>query len=230
MLCSCLFNYILILDLTHRKNNCKTRRETFQFSELHLNSRLNTSQKTTARQDEKHLSFGIWCTLYQEIWQQNGNYHTWKDGFILKQSPGGGLNVKIYLTSIMILMLKIRRSCDRLILNMGIPIPGKDGLYIEPGPRSQWVMRDVGNPVYIGCHVFPASLWPAFCHHHGNPSTDRPLPGCDTSAFWMELVQKSLYRLPWVENPLWPIVGSTAVSRDNPFSGDQSHLDNTTEL
>ena len=31
-------------------------------------------------------------------------------------------------------MLKIRRSHDRLIFNMGIPIPGKDGLYIETGP------------------------------------------------------------------------------------------------
>ena len=31
-------------------------------------------------------------------------------------------------------MLKIRRSHDRLIFNMGIPIPGKDGLYIEMGP------------------------------------------------------------------------------------------------
>ena len=31
-------------------------------------------------------------------------------------------------------MLKIRRSCDR-IFNMGIPIPGKDGLYIETGLR-----------------------------------------------------------------------------------------------
>ena len=28
-------------------------------------------------------------------------------------------------------MLKIRRSCDRLNFNMRIPIPGKDGLYIE---------------------------------------------------------------------------------------------------
>ena len=26
-------------------------------------------------------------------------------------------------------MLKIRRSCDRLIFNMGIPIPEKDDLY-----------------------------------------------------------------------------------------------------
>ena len=33
-------------------------------------------------------------------------------------------------------MLKIRRSRDRLIFNMGIPIPGKDSLYIETGPRS----------------------------------------------------------------------------------------------
>ena len=34
-----------------------------------------------------------------------------------------------------ILMLKIRRPNGRLIFNMGIPIPGKDGLYIETGPR-----------------------------------------------------------------------------------------------
>ena len=30
-------------------------------------------------------------------------------------------------------MLKIRRFHDRLIFNMGIPIPGKDGLDIETG-------------------------------------------------------------------------------------------------
>ena len=34
-------------------------------------------------------------------------------------------------------MLKLRWSCDRLIFNMGIPILGKDGLYIETGPRYQ---------------------------------------------------------------------------------------------
>ena len=33
-------------------------------------------------------------------------------------------------------MLKIRRSHDRLIFNMEIPIPEKDGLYIEMAPRS----------------------------------------------------------------------------------------------
>ena len=32
-------------------------------------------------------------------------------------------------------MLKIGRSHDRLIFSMEIPIPGKDGLYIETGPR-----------------------------------------------------------------------------------------------
>ena len=31
---------------------------------------------------------------------------------------------------------KIRRSRDRLIFKMGIPILGKDGLYIETGPRT----------------------------------------------------------------------------------------------
>ena len=42
------------------------------------------------------------------------------------------------LTSIGILMLKIRRSHDRLIFNMGISIPRKDGLYIEKRP---WILK-----------------------------------------------------------------------------------------
>ena len=47
----------------------------------------------------------------------------------------GGVSIlKCRLTSIRILMLKIRRSRDRLIFNMESPIPGKDGLYIETGP------------------------------------------------------------------------------------------------
>ena len=48
----------------------------------------------------------------------------------------GAISIKRCLTSIGIPMLKIRRSRDRLIFNMRIPIPGKDGLYIEMGPRS----------------------------------------------------------------------------------------------
>ena len=42
------------------------------------------------------------------------------------------------LHCIWIPMLKIRRSRDRLIFNMGIPIPGKDEVYIETGPRTPW--------------------------------------------------------------------------------------------
>ena len=33
-------------------------------------------------------------------------------------------------------MLRIRRSRDRLIFNMEIPIPGKHGLYIETGTNA----------------------------------------------------------------------------------------------
>ena len=41
---------------------------------------------------------------------------------------------KTVLPGMAIPMLKIRRPNGRLIFNMGIPIPGKDGLYIETGP------------------------------------------------------------------------------------------------
>ena len=44
---------------------------------------------------------------------------------------------KTVLPGMAIPMLKIRRPNGRLIFNMGIPIPGKDGLYIETGPGSQ---------------------------------------------------------------------------------------------
>ena len=42
---------------------------------------------------------------------------------------------KTVLPGMAIPMLKIRRPNGRLIFNMGIPIPGKDGLCIETGPR-----------------------------------------------------------------------------------------------
>ena len=51
----------------------------------------------------------------------------------------GGISIqRCHLTSIGIPMLKIRRSRDRFIFNMEIPIPGKDGLYIEMEP---WFRR-----------------------------------------------------------------------------------------
>ena len=47
----------------------------------------------------------------------------------------GGISIQRFrLISIGIPVLKIRRFRDRLIFNMGIPIPEKDGFYIETGP------------------------------------------------------------------------------------------------
>ena len=40
-------------------------------------------------------------------------------------------------------MLKIRRSCNRLIFNMGISIPEKDGLYIETEPSGKYVIFEI---------------------------------------------------------------------------------------
>ena len=76
-----------------------------------------------------------------------------KTVFILKQSQG--------LTSIAIPVLKIRRSRDHPIFNMGIPIPGKDGLYIETKPRMQLYMKYSFPVLYVRdrdqCWCWPLS-------------------------------------------------------------------------
>ena len=70
-------------------------------------------------------------------------------------------------------MLKIRQSRDRLIFNIGIPIPGKDGLYIETGPwllplsllccmpyhafQMIWFKR-----IYFGCCYHNELNWTVF--------------------------------------------------------------------
>ena len=75
------------------------------------------------------------------------------------------------VVSIGIPMSKVRRSRNRLIFNMGIPITGKDGLHIETGPWSfyfsdlcwavntssdwygyfQWPNTHAGHRVYVQC-------------------------------------------------------------------------------
>ena len=61
-------------------------------------------------------------------------------GVQLSQYHLGAVSIrKTVLPGMVIPMLKIRRPNGRLIFNMGIPIPGKDGLYIETGPCCCWL-------------------------------------------------------------------------------------------
>ena len=62
--------------------------------------------------------------------------------------PGGRLNIKMPSYQYRDPMFKIRWSRDHLIFNMGIPIPGKDSLFIEMGPR--WPL--LGRLKWYSCH------------------------------------------------------------------------------
>ena len=71
--------------------------------------------------------------------------------------PGGHLNIKMLAYQYRDPMWKIRRSRDRLIFNMGIPIPGKDNLYTEMGFR--WFCFCF----QLRYHILwaPSQTWPA---------------------------------------------------------------------
>ena len=56
---------------------------------------------------------------------------------LVSRGPGPHLNINTVFPVMGIPMLKVRRSWDRLIFNMGIPILVRRHLYIETGPR--WV-------------------------------------------------------------------------------------------
>ena len=56
-------------------------------------------------------------------------------------------------------MLKIKRSDDRLIFNMGIPIHGKVDIYMETGPRCPDFPQD---PYASGYGRVPNYTSPAF--------------------------------------------------------------------
>ena len=60
----------------------------------------------------------------------------------LSTAPGPCLNIKTVFPGMGIPMLKIRRSQDRLIFNMGIPLPVRH-LYIEAAPESLHGCHDV---------------------------------------------------------------------------------------
>ena len=72
------------------------------------------------------------------------------------------------LTSIGIPMLKIRRSRECLIFNMGIPIPDKDGLLIEMEPLwpEPWFNIKMSSYQYSKSHCGEKTiLWPTYLHN-----------------------------------------------------------------
>ena len=74
--------------------------------------------------------------------QDNAPPHTARaTHFEFPGEPGGRLNTKMLSYQYRDPMLKLRQSRDRLVFNIGIPIPGIDGLYIEMGPRARksWI-------------------------------------------------------------------------------------------
>ena len=56
----------------------------------------------------------------------------------LSETSRARFNIKTVFLGMGIPMLKIRRSQDHLIFNMGMPILVRQHLYIEMAPRTQW--------------------------------------------------------------------------------------------
>ena len=82
------------------------------------------------------------------------------------------------LSNIGILMLKTRRSRDCLIFNMGIPIPGKEGLYIETRPWSVW---------FHGIQMAPLDLYHYHWHYLNQCWYDWLTQICGTRGRWINM-------------------------------------------
>ena len=85
------------------------------------------------------FSLSLFLSLYIYIYISNMSItfrwsHIFQNDWRDPTEPGGRLNIMMSSYQYSDPMLKIRRSHDRLIFNMGITIPRKDGLYIEMGP------------------------------------------------------------------------------------------------
>ena len=103
------------------------------YSGLHISKNFNLSQLQNLTFSNQNLSQKIHFPIRQFYLPQV--FRQWD-----MSCPGGHLNIKMSSYQYRDPMLKIRRSCDRLIFNMGIPIPGKDGLYIETGSWSLFTL------------------------------------------------------------------------------------------
>ena len=69
-------------------------------------------------------------------------------------SPGAVSIRKTVLPGVAIPMLKIRRPNGRLIFNMEIAIRRSDGLYIETGPWSLWIITIAFKDLYFHVHFY----------------------------------------------------------------------------
>ena len=84
------------------------------------------------------LSWNIW---WHDLHKYGTGCNVDHNDLHIIEWPGGHLNIKMS-------SYQYRDPhCDRLIFNMGIHIPWKDSLYIETGPRSQWVNRRNNGPI-----------------------------------------------------------------------------------
>ena len=93
---------------------------------------------------------------YRVLWndhQMSGSHMRYKIAYHSAHwSILGAVSIrKTVLLGMAIPMLKIRRPTGRLIFNMGIPIPGKDGLYIETGPLSLKLALHIHGQPAVRC-------------------------------------------------------------------------------
>ena len=78
--------------------------------------------------------------------------------------------------------MEIRRSYDRLISTMGFPILVRLYLYIESGPRAQWLTRSpdtsIPNMLYVSCLKIISN----YCYtHHRRYNSTFLVSACNTT-------------------------------------------------
>ena len=129
--------------------------------------------------------------------------------------PGGRLNIKM--------------SFYHLIFNMGIPIPGKDGLYIETRPKSPINYRkglSVFQVMFLFHHVWE---WPGSGRHDDGCSGGVHWWHPVSAAWWLEL-RRGQHHREWYEGwPCWHLHGDNTNSHgchtDEPCSRPDCHGD-----
>ena len=89
-------------------------------------------------------------------------------------------------------MLKIRRPLGRLILNMGIAIPGKTVFLIVTAPRPQWVNKK-RNLSYLGHWLFGYSCTGWLIHRTPSPETSYSTSVHPSSLPPFPLKQQNIY-------------------------------------